>query len=67
MGTYTVKLIVRDAAGKSDTNSITVTVKETKIPAHNLWVIGGLLGIVVLAYMVRRHTKKRERLDDINE
>lgn len=65
VGTYTVKLIVRDAAGKSDTNSITVTVEEAKIPAHILWVIGGLIGIVVLAYIVRR--QKRGKLGDINE
>jgi len=57
--TYTVKLTVRDAAGNSDTDSITVTVKKAESPANILWILGGLIGIIILAYIIMGKKKRK--------
>ncbi|UCE43722.1 MAG: PKD domain-containing protein, partial [Candidatus Bathyarchaeota archaeon] len=54
-GTYTVKLTLKDAAGNSATDSITVTVESAEDMNDSVLIIGGLIGIVVIvAYMIRR-------------
>ena len=59
-GTYTAELIVRDAAGNTDTNAITVTVEKAESPINILWVLGGIIGILVLAYIMIRRKRAAE-------
>ncbi|UCC33504.1 MAG: right-handed parallel beta-helix repeat-containing protein [Candidatus Bathyarchaeota archaeon] len=55
IGAYTVELTVKDAAGNSATDSITVTVESADDMNDSILIIGGLIGIfVIVAYMIRR-------------
>lgn len=46
LGTYIVTLTVRDAAGNSDTDTMTVTVKEIAAEGFPWW-IAGIVGVIV--------------------
>ena len=48
-GTYTVTLTVRDAAGNSDTHSITITVEAPPVEAFPLWIVGVAVATIAIA------------------
>lgn len=50
-GTYNVTLTVKDAAGNSDTDSITITVEATPV-TFPLWIIGVVIAVIVAGIIV---------------
>lgn len=51
-GTYTVRLTVKDAAGNTDTDSITITVFPTEAPppeAFPMWIVGVAIATIAIA------------------
>jgi len=57
-GTYTVTLTVKDAAGNSDKDTITVVVVGTAFP---WWIVGAAATIVIVAAVALYFTKVRKR------
>jgi len=58
-GTYIVTLTVKDAAGNSDTDSITVTVLA--VEAFPLWIVGALTALLAITAVATLLWKRRKQ------